>query len=485
MKFLKFPRHLSFYLLRAHIGPFFFSLCTLMFLFVLQFIMKFIDQLVGKGLSAWTILELIVLNLAWMLVLAVPMSVLVAVLMAFGDLSSRNEITAMKACGVSIYRMMAPIIIVAGLLTMLLIYFNNNILPEANHKAKTLTMDIRRKRPTFNLAAGLFSQEIQGYSMLVHKTFENSNDLEGITLYDYTNPNSNIVITAERGTISFSSDARKLIMDLHNGEIHELDIVKMTEYKRIRFQNHRIITEVQNFEFERTAEGDVMRSDRELSANTMLGIVDSLLQVNSSLNSNLQHIVAMDMTHVLTGKVVNPSDTLVREMSGGVRPAQPSPYPQFAFSEPARNRVRYISSAVQSELLRIQLINKQIDQYRVEIYKKYSIPIACLVFVLVGLPLGIMSKRGGFGIAATLSLGFFLLYWACLIGGEKLADRDLLSPFWGMWMANFILGLLGIYLTVRIGKESVFISFDFLKRLIPKRWRKDLPEDSSSLAAEA
>ncbi len=118
MKLHLFPRHLSFYLLRAHIGPFFFSVCTLMFLFLLQFVMKFIDQLVGKGLSAWTIFELITLNLAWMLVLAVPMSVLVAVLMAFGDLSSRNEITAMKASGVSIYRMMAPVVVVLNALTL-------------------------------------------------------------------------------------------------------------------------------------------------------------------------------------------------------------------------------------------------------------------------------------------------------------------------------------------------------------------------------
>ncbi|MEK7249272.1 MAG: LptF/LptG family permease, partial [Bacteroidota bacterium] len=131
MKLPRFPLHLSFYLLRAHIGPFIFSLCTLMFLFLLQFVMKFIDQLVGKGLSAWTILELITLNLAWMLVLAVPMSVLVAVLMAFGDLSSRNEITAMKATGVSIYRMMAPIFFVAGTLAVLLVMFNNDVLPEA------------------------------------------------------------------------------------------------------------------------------------------------------------------------------------------------------------------------------------------------------------------------------------------------------------------------------------------------------------------
>jgi len=161
------------------------------------------------------------------------------------------------------------------------------------------------------------------------------------------------------------------------------------------------------------------------------------------------------------------------------------PQYQVQGNEPPETRARAVGSAVANELLRMEFIEKQIDQYLVEIYKKYSIPVACLVFVLIGVPLGIMSKRGGFGIAATLSLGFFLLYWACLIGGEKLADRDLLSPFWGMWMANFILGLLGIYLTVRIGKETVVLSFDFLKRLLPKRWRKNINGEASLAPVEA
>jgi lipopolysaccharide export system permease protein len=107
----------------------------------------------------------------------------------------------------------------------------------------------------------------------------------------------------------------------------------------------------------------------------------------------------------------------------------------------------------------------------VEIHKKYSIPAACVVFVLIGLPLGVMARRGGFGVAATLSLGFFVLYWACLIGGEKLADRGIVSPFWGMWLANILLGLLGLYLTVRVGRETVFIRWDSLRRLVPRRWR--------------
>ncbi len=196
------------YILRAHAGPFIFSLATLMFIFLLQFVMKFIDQLVGKGLTAWVIIELVALNLSWMLVLAVPMSVLVATLMAFGDLSSRNEITAMKAGGVSIYRMMAPVFVASVLVGLVMVWFNNDVLPESNHRLKALTTDIRRKKPTIALVDGVFSQDIPGYSLLVRKAFP-TGDLAGVTLYDYSNPTMNIVITATRGTISFSPDYRK------------------------------------------------------------------------------------------------------------------------------------------------------------------------------------------------------------------------------------------------------------------------------------
>jgi lipopolysaccharide export system permease protein len=121
----------------------------------------------------------------------------------------------------------------------------------------------------------------------------------------------------------------------------------------------------------------------------------------------------------------------------------------------------------------------------VEINKKYSIPAACIVFVFVGVPLGIMSRRGGFGVAATLSLGFFILYWACLIGGEKLADRDIVQPFVGMWIANVLIGLFGVYLTFRIGRETILIDWSFLHRLVPRRWRDRLQDEMPEPEVEA
>jgi len=452
------------YILRALIGPFLFSFVTIMFVLLLQFVMRFIDQLVGKGLTAWVIIEVISLNLAWIVVLAAPMSVLVSTLMAFGDLSSRNEITAMRAGGMSIYRMMYPVMVAAGVLAILLVLFYNDVLPEANHRARTLASDIRRKKPTLSLVQGYFSQDIPGYSILVRKTFEASNDLEGITLYDYTNPNTNIVITARRGNISFATDFRKLIMDLEDGEIHELDLHTMASYRRVRFAQHRITMDVEGFDFERTGEGALTRGDRELSAQAMLAIIDSLRRNIDTIRVQMRAVVTNDIEQLLAGEA----------------PAQPRGrivQPQPSSAATPLFRARQLNALISNDITRIQFIGRQIDSYMVEVHKKGSIPAAALVFVLIGVPLGIMSRRGGFGIAATFSLGFFILYWACLIGGEKLADRDILSPFWGMWSANFLIGLAGLSLMIRLGRDAIVIDPAVFRRFIPKRFRSDLPED--------
>jgi lipopolysaccharide export system permease protein len=432
---------LSRYILRAHVGPFVFSIVTLMFIFLLQFVMKFIDQLVGKGLTPWVIIELIALNLSWMLVLAVPMSVLVATLMAFGDLSSRNEITAMKAGGVGIYRMMMPVLFAGIVVCAIMIWFNNRVLPESNHRLKALTTDIRRKKPTIALVDGVFSQDISGYSLLVKKASEAGNDLEGVTLYDYSNPTMNVVITAERGTISFSPDYRKILMYLENGEIHELNLQEMNSYRKIRFTRHRIAMNVEGFDFERSQASAFSRGDREMGAPEMLSVADSLEQARRALEEELAATIAGEMKTVANGRW---SGTLA---TGGI--------PGAAESQTALIRARNLGANVTTALFRVEALERQTDQYWVEIHKKYSIPTACIVFVLVGLPLGVMTRRGGFGIA----------------------DRAILSPFWGMWIANILIGAAGIYLTYRVGREALIIDWSIFRRLIPRRWRTTLPDE--------
>jgi lipopolysaccharide export system permease protein len=150
-----------------------------------------------------------------------------------------------------------------------------------------------------------------------------------------------------------------------------------------------------------------------------------------------------------------------------------SPQPPLERAAAAEARFGALTGALQSEQARATFYARRIHEYSVEIYKKYSIPFACIVFVLIGAPLGIMSRRGTFGVAASLSLGFFLLYWSCLIGGEKLADRGYVDPWFGMWSANIFIGVMGLYLTFRTARENLTINWSSLRRFIPKQWRSE------------
>jgi len=445
------------YILKNHIAPFFFSVFVLIAIFLLQFLMKFADRLVGKGLSIWIITKLIIYNLAWMVVLVVPMSVLVAVLMAFGNMSQNNEIAILKATGISLYKMMIPPFIASIILALMLIYFNNHIYPDANHAARLLMEDISRQKPTLSLVPGVFSQDVPNYSILARKVDSHTNELEELTIYDYSElPKVNIV-TASKGKIYLSRNQKKLIMDLTNGEIHETDNTNSIEYRRLRFQRHKIAMPAEQFTFEQSTPGGP-RGDRELGAKEMLKIVDSLnvflTQYENELNKKISELIKKNQ---LNKNYV-----------------QPDFYSKFIFIR-AQQRIKADESSILNTLYRIDYYKKEINRYWVEIHKKYSLPFACLIFVLIGAPLGTMTRKGGFGMAAGISLVFFLIYWAFLIGGEKLADRGLLSPFWGMWSANILLGILGIILTIKSAREKVTLDFSFIRKYIPESWLK--PEE--------
>jgi lipopolysaccharide export system permease protein len=415
--------------------------------------MKYLDRLTGKGLSAAVIAELITLNLAWMLVLAVPMGVLVATLMAFGGLASTHQITAMRASGISLYQMIAPVIAASLIICLLLMSFNNDVLPDANHRTKVLTNDISHKRPTLTLVPGMFIQLLQGHSILVRKTFEHTNDLEGVTILDYSQPMMTSTITAHRGTISFSTDYRKLIMDLSDGEIHQVNNQIKSQYRVIRFQKHRIVMDAEGFNFQRSRVTDISRGDREMSVQMMSRNIDSVRILQDRIERHLYELTGKRQEEILdVKKTIEPS--LIYSMPlAGVK------------GDPSQQ------AAIRSDLFFINIYERNIRSFLVEIHKKFSIPFACIVFIFIGAPLGIMSRRGTFGLSASLSLGFFVFYWACLKGGENLADRGYVDPWVGMWIANIVLGIIGLYLTLRTARENPTIDWSFFNRFIPKSWR--------------
>ncbi|MCL6099236.1 MAG: LptF/LptG family permease [Bacteroidetes bacterium] len=450
------------YILKNHVVPFLFSIVILIFIFVLQFMMKFADRLVGKGLSLWVILQLIIYNLAWIVVLVVPMSVLVATLMAFGAMSQNNEISIMKATGVSLYKMMTPPLIASVFVALSLVYFNNHIYPDANHAARLLMEDISRKKPTLSLVPGVFSQEVPNYAILVRDIDPVKNELKQVTIYDYSHPPKINIVTASFGKIYYAPDQKVLIMDLQNGEIHESDNADRNEYRKIRFQRHKIAMPADQFTFEQSGPGGP-RGDREMGAQHMLVIVDSLNAIRTKLLKEYEDNIS----------------SLISSKNQPVRLEGESSNNRFVYLR-SQQKISQDQNHINNTLTRLDWNRREMDRYWVEIHKKYSLPFACIVFVLIGAPLGTMMRRGGFGMAAGISLIFFLTYWAFLIGGEKLADRALLSPFAGIWSANILLGIVGILLMIKSAREKVTLNFEFITKWLPKSWRSQEESDENS-----
>ena len=424
--------------------------------------MRYAERLIGKGLSIWIITKLIIYNLAWMVVLVVPMAVLVSTLMAFGTMSQNNEIAIMKAIGISLYKMLIPPLFAAIIIAVLLIQFNNNVYPNANHAARILGQDISKKKPTLTLVPGVFSQDVPPYSILVRDVNNLTDELKQVVIYDYSNYQHPNIITAKRAKLYFSKSQDKLIMDLWDGEIHTSNIISNENYRKIIFQKHKIIMNSEDFSFKESSSSDLSRGDREMSANDMLQITDSLYNLRKQYIAELVTKIKQNMS--TNSQRISESNRSRIKLNQIIRIVE--------------DKVNNTKFSVNASLSRLNYNTKTSNKYWVEIHKKYSLPVACIIFILIGAPLGMMTRKGGFGVAAGISLVFFLIYWSFLIGGEKLADRGMISPFWGMWSANFFLGIFGVWLTIRSAKETITIDFTFLKKFIPKRWQKKQDEDA-------
>ncbi len=436
------------YFLRFHIGPFLFGTFLVVFLFLFQFLMRDLDKLVGKGLSFWVIFQLILLNMSWMLVLAIPMGVLFSTLMAFGNLSSLFEITAMKSGGYSFFQLVAPVLTFSVILFGFLFWFNDVVLPESNHQLKILTMDINRKKPTFSLESGQFSTQIEYYTILARKVDSVSNGLRGVTIYDNSKSRQFNSISADSGFVVFVPSLNKLRFTLFKGEILQLISYEPQNFRKINFEKLEVLLDAKGFTLERSNEAMVARSDREMRIRDMKEIVAESRKLSQAAQRRAAELFATQP------KVIHlkmSSDTTLARLD-----------------EIIERDFNYLETQITSEVFRITDFESRARQYEVEIHKKYAIPFACIVFALVGCPLGMITKRGNFGISAAISLGFYVFYWACLIGGEKLADRGFISPFLSMWLGNFVLGILGILLILKVNNESVFFSHLFEKIFVRK-----------------
>jgi len=416
------------------------------FILFVNFVLRAIDRFLGKGLDLITILEYLFLNLAWILALSVPMAVLLATLMTFGRLSEDNEINAMRASGIGFLTIMRAPILFGIIITLVLIYFNNFILPEMNFKARLLSGDIYRKRPDMNIEPGIFLDNLPDYSMIVGGKSKKG-IMTDVRIFSKGSKETQTSIHSNSGNLNTLEDA--FLLTLYDGEIHELGQKDYTNYRRIIFDKHVINIPAKDLLLNRR--DSTNRSDREMTVPMMLKKINSYEKRLNIVYKRLSGNFFRTFGDSILPSSIEQGNQFIENNLYKIRNDTTLTKAQIIKKE---KRIKNLERQINNEFNLIKSYKKSKNKYGVEIHKKFSIPVACILFVLLGAPLGVMSKRGGFAVSTSLSFGFFLIYYVLLIGGEEMADRNILSPSIGMWTPNLIILCIAFYLLIHTIREK-------------------------------
>mgnify|MGYP001178664698 FL=1 len=443
------------YLFNQSLIPFVLSVGVITTVLFLQFLIRAVDRFLGKGLDALTIFEYLYLNLAWIIALSVPMSLLISSVMTFGRMAQQNEITALKSAGVSLYNIIKPALWFGTFVAVGLCIFNNFILPEMNYNARLLARDIYKKKPELSIEPGYFVDMIPQYTMIVKEM--DGKDFKDVKIFSKNKESEQITIYANAG--SLSSNGNIITIDLMDGEIHEIDLSDYDYYRKIRFKTHQITISMDELMLNRTTESN--RTDREMRVPQMINEISRNKLLISQIYERIDKVKA---EIGITDPNINSLENIEKEVdklkqskvNANVRDEQYNENVPIPNIENKQYILSLTNNARQfkNEFTLIENYEKTNNKFKVEIHKKFTLAIACILFTLVGAPLGILVRSGGMTIASGLSIAFFLIYYILLIWGEQLADRNLLNPGLGSWLPNIILFVSGMIILKLSNKKN-------------------------------
>jgi len=444
-------RILRSYILRLHLVPFVLGFGVVTFILVMDVLFDYLDLVLNRGVAVGIVLQLFLLSLGYIIALSAPCAVLVAVLMTFGRLSQDNEITALRASGVHLGSILVGPLVAAAILAGFLTFFNDRILPETNHAFANLLIDIGRMRPTVKLQEGVFITDFPGYDMLVQSVNGRTNEMKGITIYQLNPGGPPTTILAKRGFLSYTRDGHTAVLELHDGEIHDIptDEGGTRKYRRLMFKTHIINIAGAGAILERSVR--TQRSDREMSARALAAVRDSLEGTyRLLLTEKRRHLAEAG----LPGNAILALAPETAPLSIRLGEFANRMLGRADALEALERQAPQLGTELSLWRVERGTLRRRIGELSVEIHKKFSLPIACIVFVLVGAPLGMRVRRAGPAVAF-LSIAFFIFYWACLVGGEELARRSLFPPWLAMWLPNLVLGAIGLDWTLRACEARV------------------------------
>lgn len=457
------------FLLKSFIGPLVFTFFIVLIILLLQFLWMYVDELAGKGLDFKVLSELLYHFALTFVPTALPLGILLASLMTFGNMGEFSELSALKSSGISLQRIMLPLVIFIGLISVVSFFFSNNVLPYSTEKARTLLWDIRRKKPDINIQAGSFYNGVPDFSIKITTKNPVTNRLNNIIIYDHRERRGNYsVIVADSGYMRSTEDETGLIMTLYNGYGH-YDMVEKNVSQAMKkypdrvdvFKEQTIIIPLTGFDLQRSEEGLFKSNAAMLNISQLTYTIDSLhYKYQQKINYEFKNFKDIKL-YVVRNMPIAGRDK-PKDLRFEIKPLYDS-LTLFDKKAVLRRAIESLKEGTsilfeknESQKYEIKVIRK----YEVEWNKKLTMSFACIVFFLIGAPLGAIIRKGGLGTPAVISIFFFVIYYVISISGQKMVEENVVGTFAGMWAASYILLPIGIFLTYKATTDSVILNIE-------------------------
>lgn len=479
------------YLIKSFIGPFILTFLICIFILLMQFLWKYIDDLVGKGLGNAVIIELMTYAAINLIPMAIPLAVLLASIMTFGNLGERFELLAIKSSGVSLLRIMRPLIVLSVFITIGAFFLANEVVPVANTKFAALLWSVKKQRPEMIIKEGIFSNEIDNFSIKVKDRNQETNALLDIMIYDHRGRKGNTnVIVADSGYLNMSDDKQYMILTLYNGERYE-DLKntsrrkKTYPFSREHFKKQKMVISVKNYNLQRADEKYFKNNYRMLKNRQIDTIVEGLQKKYDEREEMVTKGIRYNK--VLDSEVINHFDHDSISIDSLLAITEPISFDTAYNHLNKFQRTSILNTAQrfaqQNQRLIMQyesdLNNKRvwINKHWIEWNKKYTFSLACLLFFFIGAPLGAIIRKGGFGMPVVISILMFISYYLISVIGEKVAREGVWKLDVVLWFPTVIFTIIGILLTHQAVTDSILLNNElynnFIKRFFSfKRWNK-------------
>lgn len=460
-------KKLDILIVRSFIGPFIATFFITLFVLVLQFFWLWIDDYVGKGVDGTIVLRLMVYLSATLVPLALPLAILLSSIMTFGNLGETFELVAIKSAGIGLLRFMRPLLIIAILLSGLAFLFNNNVIPRANLKMRTLHTDIVNKKPAFDLKEGVFYTTIPGYAIKVGKKEKDDSTLTNVIIYESSPSLQDNIIVADRGIMKVTPDQQFLVFTLHDGwryeERGERSSPK-TDYIRLGFKEYKKVLDLSSLQLSMTSDSAYRDRYEMLSVRQLGKGIDSLERRNADFENRIQY----DLKPFLSFHSMLDSGWTKVTVPAEKAESLADLLPDSTEARVLEQSISYASSiknSLQVTALEYENQRKEMRLQLIEWHNKFTMAVAVLVLFLIGAPLGSIVRKGGIGTPVVFAVIFFVIFFLLNNFGKKFVKEDVLQPVAGMWMATFILVPIGLFLTYKAMHDSQLMNKEYYFRI--------------------